>query len=126
MHFQGAACDLTAVWALAEEYGLHVVKDVAQACGGTYWGRALGTHGTVAAFSFQHFKLLSTGEGGLVATADDTLADRALCLHDAASCWVAPEVTARVDRLTLPPTNLRMSELEGALGWPNCLACPAG
>jgi dTDP-4-amino-4,6-dideoxygalactose transaminase len=116
VHFQGAACDTAGVGRLADEFGLHVVEDVAQACGGSYAGRPLGTHGTVAAFSFQHFKLLSTGEGGLVTSVSGPVLDRAQCLHDAASPWVAPDVLARVPRLRVPPTNLRMSELEGALG----------
>ncbi|MGW5456697.1 DegT/DnrJ/EryC1/StrS family aminotransferase [Nocardia sp. NPDC003979] len=116
VHMMGAACDLAAVGELALTAAIHVVEDVAQACGGTFAGRPLGTYGTVAAFSFQHFKLLSTGEGGLVSSPNDAVMDRAQCLHDAASRWVTPDVFARVPRLRMAPSNLRMSELEGALG----------
>ncbi len=116
VHPYGAACDLAAVRRLADDVGLHVVEDAAQACGGAFNGRPLGTHGTVAAFSFQHFKLLSTGEGGIVTSQDDAILDRAQCLHDAASYWVAPDLASRVARLRMAPGNLRMSELEGALG----------
>ncbi|WP_405135478.1 DegT/DnrJ/EryC1/StrS family aminotransferase [Nocardia sp. NBC_01388] len=116
VHMMGAACDLAAVGELASAADLHVVEDVAQACGGTFAGRPLGTHGTAAAFSFQHFKLLSTGEGGMVSSPNDAVMDRAQCLHDAASPWVDPDAFARVPRLRVAPSNLRMSELEGALG----------
>jgi dTDP-4-amino-4,6-dideoxygalactose transaminase len=116
VHAYGAACDLAAVRRLAGRHGLAVVEDVAQACGASFRGAPLGTHGTVAAFSFQHFKLLSTGEGGMVTSADGAVMDRAQCLHDAASYWVARDTADRVGRLRMPPANLRMSELEGALG----------
>jgi 8-amino-3,8-dideoxy-alpha-D-manno-octulosonate transaminase len=116
VHLYGAACDLDAVRSFAAHHHLHVVEDVAQACGASYLGRPLGTHGLVSAFSFQHFKLLSTGEGGLVTSADQQILDRSQCLHDAASYWVARAVAERVGRLRMPPANLRMSEVEGALG----------
>jgi dTDP-4-amino-4,6-dideoxygalactose transaminase len=63
VHYAGATCDLTAVSGFARAHGLHVVEDAAQACGASFAGRPAGTHGVVSAFSFQHFKLLSTGEG---------------------------------------------------------------
>jgi 8-amino-3,8-dideoxy-alpha-D-manno-octulosonate transaminase len=116
VHPYGAGCDLTAVRQLAAEHDLHVVEDVAQACGASFQGQPLGTHGSVAAFSFQHFKLLSTGEGGLVTSADPQIMDRAQNLHDAASYWVTPDAARRTRRLRMAPGNLRMSELEGALG----------
>lgn len=116
VHMYGAACDLAAVCDFAQARGLHVVEDAAQACGASFAGQPVGTYGAVATFSFQHFKLLSTGEGGMVASADPDLMDRAQCLHDAASYWVARDLAERVGRLRAAPANLRMSELEGALG----------
>lgn len=116
VHMYGAACDLAAVCDFARAAGLTVVEDAAQACGASFAGHPVGTYGLAATFSFQHFKLLSTGEGGLVASADPDLMDRAQCLHDAASYWVARDLAEQVGRLRATPANLRMSELEGALG----------
>ena len=87
-----------------------------QAHGATYSGRQLGTIGDIAAFSLQFFKLVSTGEGGVVVTSRPELHARAFAMHDAAAVWTAPDLFDATDRLTLGPGNLRMSEIEGALG----------
>ncbi|MGH8895639.1 MAG: DegT/DnrJ/EryC1/StrS family aminotransferase [Egibacteraceae bacterium] len=116
VHAYGAACDIEAVRRLAETFGGAVVEDVAQACGASVRGRRLGTFGDIAAFSFQDFKLLSTGEGGMVVTNDAELLARCAFLHDSAAVWAMPEVTARVKSVRTPPLNLRMSEVEGAIG----------
>lgn len=125
IHYYGAACDLAAVSGFARDRSLRVVEDAAQACGASFDSRPVGTYGVASAFSFQHFKLLSTGEGGLVASADSDLMDRAQCLHDAASYWVTRETAERVARLRAAPANLRMSELEGALGLAQLERVPA-
>jgi 8-amino-3,8-dideoxy-alpha-D-manno-octulosonate transaminase len=116
VHPLGSACDLALVGALARETGALVVEDVAQAHGGSYQGQALGTLGDVAAFSLQYFKLASTGEGGVVVTRRPELYARAFAMHDAAALWTAPELFATTESLVVGPGNLRMSEIEGALG----------
>ena len=116
VHPFGSACDLTAVEALARETGARVIEDVAQAHGATYRGQALGTVGDIAAFSLQFFKLVSTGEGGFLATRRPELFARAFAMHDAAALWTAPELFATTERLAAGPGNFRMSEIEGALG----------
>jgi dTDP-4-amino-4,6-dideoxygalactose transaminase len=116
VHPLGAACDLEAVGALAARFDLRVIEDVAQACGGTYRGRRLGTYGDAAAFSFQHFKLIATGEGGMLVSGSGEVLDHAAFLHDSAAPWTMPERTARVGAVATAPGNLRMSELEGAIG----------
>lgn len=116
VHPHGTPCDLDGVMALAHRHGLLVVEDVAQACGGSFRGRRLGTFGHAAAFSFQHFKLIATGEGGMVATADRGVHDRASFLHDSAAVWTMPNRVERIASVRGAPGNLRMSELEGALG----------
>lgn len=116
VHPLGAACDLDAVRALAARFDLRVIEDVAQACGGTYRGRRLGTFGDAGAFSFQHFKLIATGEGGMLVSGSGEVLDHAAFLHDSAAPWTMPERTARVGAVATAPGNLRMSELEGAIG----------
>jgi dTDP-4-amino-4,6-dideoxygalactose transaminase len=76
LHYGGYACDMEAVSALADRHGLRVVEDAAHAPGATFGGRSCGTLGEVGCFSFFSNKNLPIGEGGMVVTDDDELADR--------------------------------------------------
>ena len=83
VHLVGWPCDMDAIMALARKRGIKVIEDCAQALGGVYRGRRLGTIGDVGAFSFCQDKILTTaGEGGLLATADRTLWERAWSFKD--------------------------------------------
>ena len=75
-HLFGRTCDMTAILELAEQRGLPVIEDAAQAFGATFEGRQAGTLGKLAAFSLQQGKHITTGEGGIVCTDDDELARR--------------------------------------------------
>jgi len=82
VHLFGQAVDMDAVLELARGRGLSVLEDVAQAFGATWRGRKLGTLGAVGAFSFFPSKNLSClGDGGLLATDDDRVADQARMLR---------------------------------------------
>jgi dTDP-4-amino-4,6-dideoxygalactose transaminase len=83
VHYAGQACDLDELIALAKRHGLAVIEDGAHAAGASYRGRKIGTHGMAAAFSFYATKNMTTGEGGMITTADDQLAERIrlLSLH---------------------------------------------
>jgi len=83
VHFAGQACDLDSVLRIAANHGLDVVEDAAHAVGASYCGRPIGTHGRATAFSFYATKNMTTGEGGMVTTNDDSLAVliRRLVLH---------------------------------------------
>jgi dTDP-4-amino-4,6-dideoxygalactose transaminase len=116
VHVHGSACDIDALRALTERKGWALVEDVAQACGARFHGARLGTFGAAAAFSFQHFKLLSIGEGGMVVTRDRAAFERAAFAHDTAATWTMSEIAQRVGEIRMTPRNLRMSEIEGALG----------
>jgi len=76
MHYGGYACDMPAILAWAEERGLPVIEDAAHAAGSFLDGRHLGTWGKTGCFSFFSNKNLSTGEGGMIVTDDDALAER--------------------------------------------------
>ncbi len=76
MHYAGFPCRMAEIMAVAERRGLAVIEDVAHAPGGFLDSRALGTWGKIGVFSFFSNKNLSTGEGGMVVTNDDALADR--------------------------------------------------
>ncbi|SKA94358.1 dTDP-4-amino-4,6-dideoxygalactose transaminase [Paucidesulfovibrio gracilis DSM 16080] len=66
VHFAGRPCDMDALLALADEYGLRIVEDCAHAIESTYKGRACGTFGDFGCFSFYVTKNVVTGEGGMV------------------------------------------------------------
>ncbi|MEU3059744.1 DegT/DnrJ/EryC1/StrS family aminotransferase [Streptomyces subrutilus] len=82
VHMLGAPADMTALRALADEYGLHLVEDCAQAAGGSHAGRALGTIGSAGAFSLNHFKVITALQGGFVLTGDPLVFQRAYSFHD--------------------------------------------
>jgi len=83
VHFTGLPCDLTEIYEIAEKHGLRVVEDAAHALGAKYRGNTIGSKSDVATFSFHPVKHITTGEGGIVATHDDKLAEsvRALRTH---------------------------------------------
>ncbi len=82
VHYQGAAADLEPILHAAHRRGLFVIEDCAEAPGATYQGRPLGSWGDAAIYSFQHNKPMTAGEGGLVATRDLRLYERAVRLSD--------------------------------------------
>ncbi len=66
VHYGGYPCDLDEFYELGRERGIPIVEDCAHACGSTYRGKRIGSHGDLHAFSFQAVKNLSTGDGGAV------------------------------------------------------------
>lgn len=108
----GLPCKMDEVMAIAGEHDLMVLEDVAQACGGQYRGRALGGIGHAGAFSLQHYKLVTSGEGGMVTTNDRDIYYRASCRHDSAMCFWDD----KMDFAPFAGENFRMCDLRGALG----------
>ena len=83
VHYGGIPCDLERIYALAEAFGLQVIEDAAHAVGSEYRHRKIGGLGNPTAFSFYPTKNMTTGEGGVITTDDDALANkyRVLSLH---------------------------------------------
>jgi dTDP-4-amino-4,6-dideoxygalactose transaminase len=73
VHYGGQAVDMDPILELAHRYDLRVVEDCAHAPGATYKGRCVGTLGDVGCFSFHSLKNMTTGEGGMLVTNDETL-----------------------------------------------------
>jgi 8-amino-3,8-dideoxy-alpha-D-manno-octulosonate transaminase len=120
VHMRGAPCDLTRILAIAAKHNIKVLEDVAQATGGSYRGKRLGSYGEMGAFSFQYHKIITAGEGGFVTTNDQRLIDRAMAYHDTAACWrpggpAGRFAKARYEGELFPGVNYRMSELTGAV-----------
>jgi perosamine synthetase len=76
VHLYGHPCDMKPIMDLAERHGLWVLEDTAEAHGATYDGRPAGSFGRSAMFSFFGNKVVTTGEGGMVVTDDEELAER--------------------------------------------------
>lgn len=77
VHFGGLAADLTALQSIASEHGLLIVEDAAHSFPASLHGRPIGCHGTFASvFSFYANKTITTGEGGMIVTGDERIAQR--------------------------------------------------
>ena len=76
VHMAGYPCEMSPLLALAERDGLAIIEDAAHALPSEYDGRRIGSIGTLTAFSFYATKNLTTGEGGMVTTNDEALAER--------------------------------------------------
>ncbi len=82
VHMYGHPARMDAILEVAGRHGLKVIEDAAPAIGAEWRGRRCGSFGDFAAFSFQGAKLLVTGEGGMLATDDDALYEKALKIWD--------------------------------------------
>jgi dTDP-4-amino-4,6-dideoxygalactose transaminase len=114
VHMLGAPCDLDPLLELARRHGLVLIEDCAQAGGGAYRGRTLGTHGVFGAYSLNIFKTFTAGDGGVLLTNDEALYKRAFAIHDHGA---APFRLGVTDNDGLFGLNLRMHELTGAVAW---------
>lgn len=83
VHYAGHACDMDAILDLAQRHEIKVIEDAAHALPAQYHGRMVGTMGDISCFSFYPTKTMTTGEGGMVTTANQEYAERIriLSLH---------------------------------------------
>ena len=121
VHLAGWPCDMDGFMALAEEFGLYVIEDCAQAHGATYKGKPVGGLGHVGCWSFCQDKIMSTGgEGGMVTCNDRELWSRMWSFKDHGKSWDA------VYEREHPPgfrwlhesvgTNWRLTEMQSVIG----------
>ncbi|HXP59154.1 MAG TPA: DegT/DnrJ/EryC1/StrS family aminotransferase [Dongiaceae bacterium] len=114
VHMAGAPCDMKAIMAIAKRRRIPVLEDCAQANGGSFKGKRVGTFGELGMFSLQWNKNATAGEGGVLVTNDAALHERCVAAHDLGIPWVngAPCETGTVTW----GAGRRMSELTGAVG----------
>lgn len=110
VHLYGVPAALDELRALADEHGLALIEDAAEALGSRYRGRLVGSLGDVGCFSFYGNKTITTGEGGMVTTGDDFIADRLRLLRGQGQ-----EVGNPYWHVMLG-YNYRLSELQAAVG----------
>jgi dTDP-4-amino-4,6-dideoxygalactose transaminase len=116
VHMRGAPAQMDALLDLARRKGLPIVEDVAQAGGGSFQGKRLGSLGTLGCFSFDYYKVQASGEGGFMTTNDEWLYTRAQSWHDTAACWRPDRYSGeRKSGELFCGENYRMSELQGAV-----------
>ncbi len=110
VHIYGLPVDVDPVLDLAKKYGLKVIEDAAEMHGQTYKNRPCGSFGDISTFSFYPNKHITTGEGGMIVTDDDELAETCRSLRN--MCF-QPHKRFVHERLGW---NLRMTNMQAALG----------
>ena len=121
VHMRGVPARMNEILAIARRHNLKVVEDVAQANGGMYRGKMLGSMGDVGCFSLQQYKVITAGEGGVVVTDDDEVYQRCGMVHDSAiRFWQGEGSIAG-----FPGVNYRLSELSAALALAQFQKMPA-
>ena len=123
VHLCGTSCDMVAIAALAQQYGVAVLEDASHAIGGHYRGEPVGNcrYSAISVFSFHPVKIITTAEGGLATTNNPQLAQR---MTDLRSHGITKE-KARFERPAPGPWsyeqqdlgfNYRLTDLQAALG----------
>ncbi len=120
VHFAGQACDMDPLLALAKEFNLTIIEDAAHAVGTEYKGRRIGSFPTISIFSFHPNKNITTGEGGMVCTKDESLAEEISLLkfHGMSrEAWkrFAASGSPNYD-IMLPGFKYNMMDIQAALG----------
>ncbi|MCK5342265.1 MAG: DegT/DnrJ/EryC1/StrS family aminotransferase, partial [Candidatus Heimdallarchaeota archaeon] len=110
----GQPYDADAINEIAEKYDLIVIEDCAQAPHAKYKGKWAGTLGDIGVYSLNYHKHIHTGEGGVVVTDDDELAERVRLIRNHAEAVVGNKGTPNL--VNMVGFNFRMNEIEAAIG----------
>jgi len=109
VHLYGLSADMSPIMEIAKDNDLVVIEDACQSHGSEYHGKKTGSLGHIGCFSFYPSKIITTGEGGMITTNDDELADKLRLIRTHGH--------GREYETVLLGTNLRMPELEAAIGF---------
>ncbi len=117
VHLGGKCADMEAINQFAQEKGLYVIEDAAQACGSVHRGKPAGTLGDIGCFSFQLEKNITSGEGGAMVTRDPEWYRRATIYSDqGGQFWTShASVQDHFGQDPIVGENLRMNEIAGAI-----------
>lgn len=110
----GQSADMDALMAIADKHGLKVISDTAQAPGAFYKGKPTGTLAHIGGFSLNYHKHIHTGEGGVLVTNDDVLAEKLQLIRNHAEGVV--EGKGVTDLSNMLGYNFRLGEIECAIG----------
>ncbi len=127
-HMRGHTSDMDAIMALCRAQNIPVVEDAAHSLGTTWNGQNIGTLGAIGCFSFQSYKMINAGEGGILVTDDANLVARAIIMSGAYEhTWIKHAVPAQAMEMwqnQLPLYNLRLSNLAAAIIRPQLAELP--
>ncbi len=113
-HLFGHPADMNSIMDIAREHDLVVLEDAAQAVGATYDDKHAGAIGNAGVMSLNYHKIIHAGEGGIVLTNDETIAERARMVRNHGECVV--EKKEWTDIANTMGSNYRMTEIEAAIG----------
>jgi dTDP-4-amino-4,6-dideoxygalactose transaminase len=119
MHYSGYACDMPRILEIASKHHLQVIEDAAHAAGSFLEGRHLGTWGIAGCYSFFSNKNMTTGEGGMIVTNDDEIAEKIQLLRShgmTSMTWDRHQGHAWSYDVTALGYNYRIDEIRSALG----------
>ncbi|WP_138465131.1 DegT/DnrJ/EryC1/StrS aminotransferase family protein [Poseidonocella sp. HB161398] len=127
-HMRGHTSDMDAILEMAEARGVPVIEDAAHSLGTLWHGKKIGTLGKVGCFSFQSYKLLNAGEGGMLVTDDEEVIARAVIMsgayeHNWAKHGLVAEIVAEWQN-RLPLYNTRLNNLSAAIVRPQLAELP--
>lgn len=118
-HMRGHTSDMSAIAALCHAANVAVIEDAAHSLGTTWNGQNIGTIGKIGCFSFQSYKMINAGEGGILVTDDASLVARAIIMSGAYEhTWMkhaVPAAAMEAWQNKLPLYNLRLSNLSAAI-----------
>ena len=113
VHMLGNPARIAELKAVADRHGIHLIEDCAQAFGASYRGRAVGSTGVAGAYSFNIFKTITCGDGGMIVTSDEALYEKCFAMHDQGH--LPYRKGAEIGNRSLLGLNFRMTELSGAV-----------
>ena len=110
----GHSADMDILMSLAQKYDLKVISDTAQAPGALYHGKYAGTLADIGGYSLNYHKHIHTGEGGILVTNDDELAERMQLIRNHAEAVVEDKGVTNLNNMI--GHNFRLGEIECAIG----------
>jgi perosamine synthetase len=114
VHIFGHSAQMDEIMAIAKRKNLYVIEDVAQAPAGLYKGKNLGTIGDIGVFSLNYHKHIHTGEGGIITTNNDRLAERCQLIRNHGEAVVEDKGVKDIENII--GFNFRLPEMESAIG----------
>ena len=113
VHMMGNPARLDELKAIAKKHGIALIEDAAQAFGASYKGQPIGSIGTIGCFSFNAYKTITAGDGGMVITSDDNLYKRSFAFHDQGHS--PGRTSVEVGKRPFIGLDFRMTELQAAV-----------
>lgn len=114
VHIFGNPARLDQIVSIAQKHHLQLIEDCAQAPMATYRNKFVGSFGEIGVFSLNYHKHIHTGEGGMIVTNDDNIAERLYLIRNHGENIVGPKGV--VDNFNTFGFNFRMTEIEAAIG----------